>query len=173
MAVGAQVQPLPCTGAEAGKGGQEPLSKKEISPCPGFPNCNNFPWANQGGARQTHQIRKVNTRRGRGRRRRAQIMQPPPKASNGRGVWVPRLSPCRPSQNCPWEGGEDTVPASPTAVKPSRLQRAALKARWPERIATCSPKSIPFLEQKHPNHFPKPGAKGTRAARPCRGRGEG
>lgn len=85
--MGAQVQPLPCGRVEAGKRGQEPLSKKEISPCPGFPNCNNFPWANQGGARQTHQIRKVNTRRGRGRRRR-QLMQPLPKGSDGRGVWV-------------------------------------------------------------------------------------
>lgn len=87
------------------KRGQEQLSKKEISPCPGFPNCNNFPWANQGGARQTHQIRKVNTRRGRGRR--AQLMKPPPKANHG--STGPRLSP-PPSSPSPSLGkGERTL----------------------------------------------------------------
>lgn len=130
------------TRAEAGKGGQEPLSKKEISPCPGFPNCNNFPWANQRGARQTHQIRKVNTRRGRGRRRR-RTQQPPPKATVGEGSEF-HAELHQPSQPCLWEGREDAVPGSPSTVKPPRVQRAALEARWPECIATCSQRSIPF-----------------------------
>lgn len=106
--LGAQCLVQECSTALATQGGGrkrgwELFSKKEISPSQRFPNCNNFPRANQGGARQTHQIRKVNTRRGKRRRRRrkAEPVETPPDTVR---EWGPGLSPCGPG-----EGAEGTV----------------------------------------------------------------